>query len=226
MHASALLHLLQLASPSLPIGAYSYSQGLEAALERGLVRETASARAWIVDVLHQVVARFEAPVLWRLLRAWEARDAASIATWNERFIASRDTAEFRAETIQMGYSLARLALDLELGDAETRVLLQQQPEVGLPTALAFASVALAVPHEAAMLGALFSWAENQVLACVKSVPLGQVAGQRMLLSLQPELESAASAAMLLGDDALSNWAPGLSLLSMQHEVQYSRLYRS
>jgi len=97
--------------------------------------------------------------------------------------------------------------------------------VPLPTALAYASVALNV-HEAALLGMLFSWAENLVLVCVKSVPLGQVAGQRLLLSLQPELEMAALQAQQLADHELSNWSPGLSLLSMQHEVQYSRLYRS
>ena len=226
MQATALLHLLQLASPSLPIGAYSYSQGLEAALEKGIVRDEASARVWIVDTLHHVVARFEAPVLWRLLHAFSMRDAASVTEWTERFVAARDTAEFRAETIQMGYSLAKLAIDLKVADGALQDILNAQPEVPLPTALAYAAVALDVPHEAALLGMLFSWAENQVLVCVKSVPLGQVAGQRLLLSLQPELERAAQTAMQLADHELSNWSPGLSLLSMQHEVQYSRLYRS
>ncbi|HEY0847895.1 MAG TPA: urease accessory protein UreF [Noviherbaspirillum sp.] len=226
MQAGALLHLLQLASPSLPIGAYSYSQGLEAALEVGLVRDETTARAWIADALHEVVVRFEAPVLWRLLQAFSARDPAAVTDWTERFIAARDTAEFRAETIQMGYSLAKLAVDLRIADEELLAVLQVQPEIPLPTAFAFTAVALDVPHDAAMLGMLFSWAENQVLVCVKSVPLGQVAGQRLLLSLHPELESAAQQAQRLADHELSNWSPGLSLLSMQHEVQYSRLYRS
>ncbi|OWW21535.1 urease accessory protein UreF [Noviherbaspirillum denitrificans] len=226
MQATALLHLFQLASPSLPIGAYSYSQGLEAALEKGIVCNEATARAWIVEALHHVVARFEAPVMWRLLHAFAAQDLAAVTTWTERFVAARDTAEFRAETIQMGYSLTKLAIDLKVADDALRTLLEAQPEVPLPTALAYAAVALDVPHEAALLGMLFSWAENQVLVCVKSVPLGQVAGQRLLLSLQPELERAAHTAMQLADDELSNWSPGLSLLSMQHEVQYSRLYRS
>lgn len=226
MQATALLHLLQLASPSLPIGAYSYSQGLEAALEKGMVTDESSARAWIVSTLHHVVARFEAPVLWRLLHAFAARDLAAVTQWTERFVAARDTSEFRAETIQMGYSLAKLAVELKVADDTLRSLLETQPEVPLPTALAYAAVALDVPHEAALLGMLFSWAENQVLVCVKSVPLGQVSGQRLLLSLQPELERAAQTAMQLADDELSNWSPGLSLLSMQHEVQYSRLYRS
>jgi urease accessory protein len=226
MQAQALLHLLQLSSPSLPIGAYSYSQGLEAAIENGAVKNETSARAWIVDSLLEVVAHFEAPILWRLLQAFADRDAAAVSLWNERFIAARDTAEFRAETIQMGYSLGKLVTDLQVGDAALQALLQAQPELPLPTALAYAAVALGVPHDAALLGMLFSWAENQVLVCVKSVPLGQVAGQRLLLSLQPELERAAQVAQELSDDELSNWSPGLSLLSMQHEVQYSRLYRS
>ncbi|MNJ99059.1 Urease accessory protein UreF [compost metagenome] len=226
MQAQALLHLLQLSSPSLPIGAYSYSQGLEAAIENGMVKDEASARRWIIDVLHEVVARFEAPVLWRLLQAFETRDAEAVASWTERFIAARDTSEFRAETIQMGYSLGKLCSDLQLGDADMLALLQAQTELPLPTALAYAAVTLRVPAEAALLGMLFSWAENQVLVCVKSVPLGQVAGQRLLLSLQAELEVAAQQAQQLQDEELSNWSPGLSLLSMQHEVQYSRLYRS
>jgi urease accessory protein len=226
MNATALLHLLQLSTPSLPIGAYSYSQGLEAALESGLVHDEASAKEWIAEALQLVVARFEAPVLWRLLQAFDKVDADAVQRWTERFLAARDTAEFRAETVQMGYSLGKLLAELELPRPELLTLLQTLPEVPLPTALACAAVALDVPHEAALLGMLFSWAENQVLVCVKSVPLGQVAGQRLLLSLRPALESAALTAQALKDDELSNWSPGLSLLSMRHEVQYSRLYRS
>lgn len=226
MQAVALLHMLQLASPSLPVGAYSYSQGLEAAIESGMVKDEATAGTWITDTLRHVIARFEAPILWRLLHAFAARDAEAVAVWTERFIAARDTAEFRAETIQMGYSLAKLATDLQLGDGSALAILEQQEEVPMPTALACAAVALEVPPASALLAMLFSWAENQVLVCVKSVPLGQVAGQRLLLSLRPELETAAQVAQQLEDHALSNWSPGLSLLSMQHEVQYSRLYRS
>ena len=226
MQSTALLHLLQLASPSLPVGAYSYSQALEVAIENQTVRDEASARIWIIEHLQQVVARFEAPVLWRLMAAFSARDVSVVRYWTDVFIAARDTAEFRAETIQMGYSLAKLIAELRIADAPLLAILQSQPEIPFPTALACAAVALAVPHEAVLLGVLFSWAENQVLVCVKSVPLGQVSGQRLLLSLRPELERAANTAQQLADDELSNWAPGLSLLSMQHEVQYSRLYRS
>lgn len=226
MRAQALLRLLQLASPSLPIGAYSYSQGLEAAIENGTIGNESDARAWLIDSLHRIVARFEAPVLWRLLKAFSVRDGYSVSLWTERFIAARDTAEFRAETIQMGFSLSKLAIDLKIGDEDLCRLLRSQAEIPLPTAMAYAAVALDVPHDAALLGMLFSWVENQMLVCVKSVPLGQVAGQRLLLSLLPELEVAAGVARELPDDELSNWSPGMSLLSMEHEMQYSRLYRS
>lgn len=226
MQSTALLHLLQLASPSLPIGAYSYSQGLESAIELGIVNDEHSGRRWIVDYLQQVVALFEAPILWRLHHAFAAADAQAVHDWTECFIAARDTAEFRAETIQMGYSLGKLLTDLNVADEASLAILHSLPEIPLPTALACAAVALQVPPEALLLASLFSWAENQVLVCVKSVPLGQVAGQRLLLSLRAELELAARSAQNLPDDELSNWAPGLSLLSMQHEVQYSRLYRS
>ncbi|MDY7577403.1 urease accessory protein UreF [Herbaspirillum sp. RTI4] len=226
MPSSALLHLLQLASPSLPVGAYSYSQGLESAIENGSVKNEETARLWIRAMLHEVVATFDAPVLWRLLQAFAESDGAAVAHWNACLLAARDTAEFRAETVQMGYSLARLMIDLEMGEASLRELLVAQEEVGFSTAFACAGVALQIPPAAMLLGFLFSWAENQVLVCVKSVPLGQVAGQRLLLSLQSDLSLVAESAQLLDDDQLSNWSPGLSLLSMQHEVQYSRLYRS
>jgi urease accessory protein len=221
MNAASLLHLLQFASPALPIGGYSYSQGLEAALEEGLVTDADSARAWIVRYLDEVVARWDAPVLWRLLKAFAARDSETIAHWGGCFLASRDTAELRAESVQMGYSLSRLIA--ELGVADTRALGE---DVTLPLAFACAVDGLAIPHEEALLAMVFAWVENQVLVCVKSVPLGQVAGQRLLLSLRPDIERAVELARGLPDDELSNWAPGLSMLSMRHEVQHGRLYRS
>jgi urease accessory protein len=221
VNAAALLHLLQFASPALPIGGYSYSQGLEAAIEQGFVTGAASARAWIIAYLNDVMATWDAPLLWRLMQAFASADMEAVALWSERFIASRDTHEFRAESIQMGYSLVRLLA--ELGVADVSVL---SDEVALPTAFACAVAALDIPPVDALLAWLFSWAENQVLVCVKSVPLGQVAGQRLLLSLGADIERAALQAQTLPDEALSNWAPGLSMLSMQHEVQHGRLYRS
>jgi urease accessory protein len=225
LHDTSLLRLLQLSSPSLPIGAYTYSQGLEAAIEAGAITDESSARSWITESLG-IVGDFEAPILWRLLKGFAARDGEAVTFWTERFVAARDTAEFRAETIQMGYSLGKLILELGIADPQLLEILERQTDIPLPTAFACAAEALGVPHEAALLGMLFSMIENQVLACVKSVPLGQVSGQRLLLSLHPALEVTTHRAQRLADDELSNWAPGLSILSMQHEVQYSRIYRS
>ncbi len=221
MNTTALLHLLQLASPALPIGGYSYSQGLEAAMEAGIVHDADSGRAWIARYLDEIVASWDAALFWRLLKAFEAGDDGSVALWSERFLASRDSAESRAETIQMGYSLSALVAELGVAKVDRLGL-----EVGLPTVFACAVDALAIPHQAALLAMLFSWVENQVLVCVKSVPLGQVAGQRMLLSLRADIEQAARRAQTMGDDEMSNWSPGLSILSMRHEVQHGRLYRS
>ena len=225
MQDTSLLRLLQLSSPSLPIGAYTYSQGLEAAIEAGGITGESSARSWITESLG-IVGDFEAPILWRLLKGFAARDMETVTFWTERFVAARDTAEFRAETLQMGYSLGKLILELKIADEDLLEILESQREIPLPTAFACAAEALGVPHDAALLGMLFSMIENQVLACVKSVPLGQVSGQRLLLSLHPVLEATIERAQCLADDQLSNWAPGLSVLSMQHEVQYSRIYRS
>lgn len=219
MNAAALLHLLQLASPSLPVGGFSYSQGLETAIERGLVVDAAGAGRYLKAQLLEVQASWDGPVFWRLACACRDDDEAAFHRWNERYLASRESAELRAETVQMGYSLSRLLAELDLAPAVAT-------DACLPAALASAVHALGVPLEEALVATLFTWVENQVLVCVKSIPLGQVAGQRLLLSLRPAIEVAATRSRSLGDDELSSWAPGLALLSMQHEVQHGRLYRS
>lgn len=217
MTIEGLSRLLQLASPALPVGAYSYSGGLEAAIEAGIVHDAASAERWIADVLAHSVARMEAPVLLRLVQAF--RDGASVQEWNERFLASRETAELRAETVQMGYSLERLLADL--GGGATGV-----EEPAFPTAFALAVARWKIDPPSALVAYLWAWLENQVMAAVKSVPLGQTDGQRMLYSLGGRLAGIAAGAAELADDELGNFVPGLALLSSRHEAQYSRLFRS
>lgn len=218
-----LARLLQLASPALPVGAFSYSQGLEAACEAGLVRDAASARAWIEDVLRGSVARMEAPVFLRLCAAWAAGDAGAVARWNDTFLASRESAELRAETAQMGYSLRRLLV--ELGEAGAEAL-EAQEEIAFPTAFAFAVARWGIDPEQALVAYLWAWLENQAMAALKAVPLGQTDGQRLLLALGDELDGVAQAAATLADDELGNFMPRLALLSSRHETQYSRLFRS
>jgi urease accessory protein len=221
--SAARLRLLHLASPVLPVGAYSYSQGLESAAEAGDVHDAASAGRWIEAVLTHAVARLEAPVMVRAMRAWAAGDCETALSWNAYFVASRESAELRAETLQMGYSLRTLLVSLGVAgvDALTGV-----DELAWPTAWAFAAAAWQVPEAAAMDAWLWSWTENQVLAAVKIVPLGQTDGQRLLLALTEPLLAAARTALELDDDSLGAFVPRLALLSARHETQYSRLFRS
>ena len=209
----SLARLLQLASPALPVGAYSYSGGLEAAVEAGIVTDAASAQRWIGDVLKQSVARMEAPVLWRMMQRDEMKE------WNDFFLASRETAELRAETVQMGYSLARLLEDLGIGK-------MQLEEPSFPAAFAFAACAWRIDPHAALQAYLWAWLENQAMAAVKSVPLGQTDAQAMLLRLGARLSGIADEVAALEDDELANFTPGLAILSSRHETQYSRLFRS
>ena len=221
-----LVRLLQLASPALPIGAYSYSQGLERVVEDGVVHDAASARAWIGEVLEFVVARGEAAIAWRLSAAARDGDWQGFATWNAWFRASRETAELRAETEQMGTSLAKLAGGLDLLDEPARNALERVAPVTLPAAIALAALGFAVPDDAALTAYVWSWLENQVLVAVKLVPLGQVAGQRLLASLGANIPTAVMTAAVIGDDDLSTFAPGFALASARHETQYTRLFRS
>jgi len=197
--------LLQLASPALPVGAYSYSGGLEAAIEAGLVTDAPSAQRWIGDVLEFSVLRMEAPLLLRMIEAPDVR-------WNEELLASRETAELRAETVQMGYSLANLLRSLEIEIPESE-------ETSFPMAFACAARHWGIEPRQALVAYLWGWLENQVMAAVKAVPLGQTDAQRMLLALGARLRD-------VSGEGPGNFAPGLAILSSRHETQYSRLFRS
>ena len=223
---SALPRLLQLSSPMLPVGAFSYSQGLEFAIEARLVRDLDSALAWIGDVLYASVARFEAPLLARMHIAWKQDNIALALEWNAFFIASRETHELRAETLQMGFSLVRLLEQMDDVPQVQIAALRQHNEVSFPCAFSLAAAAWNIPAVAAVNAYLWSWLENQVSAALKSVPLGQVSGQRILANLGKKLPELAENALVLGDDALSNFSPMLAIVSSQHETQYSRLFRS
>ena len=222
----ALARLLRLASPMLPVGAFSYSQGLESAAELGWVRDETSARCWIGDVLAHCVASFEAPVWSRLYLAWVAGDGKAVADWNEVFLAGRESAEFRAETIQMGYSLRALFAGSDEFDDLRLELLRAVEDPAFPTVFSFACAGWHIPAGQGLLGYLWAWLENQVSAAMKIVPLGQMAGQRMLATLGAALPGLVDAALKMEDDQLSNCAPALAIASSRHETQYSRLFRS
>jgi urease accessory protein len=221
-----LVRLLQLASPALPVGAYSYSQGLESACESKIVRDKLSAQQWIRDVLQFTIATMEAPIVVRLYHSWQSQELESAAYWNRFFLASRESAELRAETEQMGYSLAKLLSDGAFCEVTKLAQLNDMRPKSFPLVFAFAAVSFTVPVTEALTAYLWSWLENQVIAAVKLVPLGQVAGQSMLFELGREIPDLVDQALVRGDDELCNLSPGLAILSAQHETQYSRLFRS
>jgi urease accessory protein len=205
----SLARLLQLASPTLPVGAYSYSQGLESAIDAGYVRDAGTAQEWIGDVLELSVARMEAQVL-------RAQIASPTQERNDFFLATRETAELRAETLQMGQALAKLLHNINVP------VCVEGP--AYPTAFALAVRHWNIDPHDAVVAYLWSWLENQVMAAIKAVPLGQTAGQKMLLSLADRLDALAD--LQLAETAWTNFTPGLAYLSSRHETQYSRLFRS
>lgn len=221
-----LARLLQLASPALPVGAFSYSQGLESAVEAGDIADAATAGRWISDALAFSMARFEAPAWSRLCAAWQARDYDEVRRLNSWFCATRETAELRAETLQMGYSLRRLVRELGEFDAAPIEALESMEEVSFPTVHAFAVAQWGLPARDSLVAYLWSWLENQVMAALKAVPLGQTDGQKLLLRLGGRLAAIADEAIGLDDSMFANFAPGLAIASCRHETQYSRLFRS
>ena len=222
----ALARLLQLASPALPVGAYSYSGGLEYAIEDGAVTNAATAEAWIGDILEFSIGSFELPLLYRMIAALACDDYAALARWNALFRSGRETAELRAETLQMGHALATLLPDLPFCDSDGLARLRGIDALTFPAAYAFAVRQVQVDAESALVGYAWSWLENQVMAALKAVPLGQSAGQVMLANLAARLPAVTQRAMRLADDELTNFAPGLAIASSRHETQYSRLFRS
>jgi urease accessory protein len=220
---TGLTQLLRLASPMLPVGAYSYSQGMEWAVEEGIVRDEQTALRWIGEALAFNIGTLEAPVWRRLYEAWRAGEPEAAKRWNERFLAVRETAELRAETVQMGEAM-KLVLKAT-GEIDTSPL-DGIESAAFPTAFSFAAQGLGVPLREGLTGYLWAWGENQVSAAMKLVPLGQSSGQRILARLIGLLPGIVAGALEAGDDALSNFAPGLAIASSRHETQYTRLFRS
>lgn len=226
--AAQLTALLHLASPALPVGAFSYSQGLEAAVDVRHVADEASAAAWIAEGL-DVLAACEAP-LWLLQFAdWQAGRFDAVAERDAWFLATRETRELRLETSQMGWSLSRLIQQMEWGDDALRSALAARASVTFPTAFAAAAAALHVDARDGVTAYCFAWVENQMAAAVKAVPLGQAAGQRILFGLHAAVAGAVEEATRRAachPPELSTFSPGLGVLSARHETQYSRLFRS
>lgn len=222
---TTLLGLMWLASPALPVGGFSYSEGLESAVDAGVVHDGASAADWLSDQVHLGLARADLPLLAAAHAAWVAHDTRRIDELNTWLLATRETAELRAQNEQMGRSMLEW-LRQRGDDSRVATLAALRPAPAWPIAFALAAVQTGAAARDALLAFGFSWAENQVQAALKAVPLGQSAGQRILARLAQELPAAVDAALALGDDARQAFTPMLAIRSAQHETQYSRLFRS
>jgi urease accessory protein len=219
----SLIRLLQLVSPGLPIGMYSYSQGLERAVDDGWLTNAEQVADWLQGLMQNGLTRVDAPILARLYDAWHANDLAAIELWSQTLMACRETAELRAEDRQTGQALARLLVNLELPEADAW---QKRPDATLATLFALAATRWQISKTDAVTGYLWGWLENQVLCAVKLVPLGQVAGQKLLKSLAGELPALVDQALQLTDAEIGGSCFGWTLASSRHEMQYSRLFRS
>lgn len=218
-----LLHLMQLVSPALPVGAYAYSQGLEFAVEQGWVSSLGEAEEWIGEVMAHSLGGLDLPVLSRLYAAASDNNESQLLQWNDFLQAARESNELLLEDVQMGEALLRLLQDLELPQA---LSWPAQRAPSFATMFAIAAVHWQVSLADSLDGLAWSWLENQVAAAIKLVPLGQTDGQRLLLRLMPRLSEAVVAAESLGDEELGVGLPRLAMASAQHETQYSRLFRS
>jgi urease accessory protein len=218
----ALLALLRWVSPTLPVGAYAYSRGLEQAVHAGWVSDEASALAWILGVTRDGLTQLDAPVLARLHHAFSHADHDAVAYWNEQLAATRESRELALEDTQMGDALVRLLRSMAMLTAHDRV-----PEpCSYVTAFALACVRSSIGVRESVLGLLWACAESQTSAAVRLVPLGQTAGQRMVSALSQALPALVDTALSLRDDELGAALPALAIASALHETQYTRLFRS
>jgi urease accessory protein len=225
MRDSSLMQLMWLASPALPIGGFSYSEGLEAAVDSARVSTEIDAKLWLLDQLHLSLARSELPVVAQAIVAWRNADTARIATLNTWVLQTRESAELRAQAEQMGRSLLDwLRNHTTAAPEQIELLAGLQPTYAMAFSLAASATQAQVRD--CLLAYAFGWAENMMQAAIKSVPLGQSAGQRILSALAQEIPAAIDHALTLDDTTRQAFSPMLAILSAQHEVQYSRLFRS
>lgn len=222
MPATALLRLFHLVSPALPVGAYAYSQGLEYAVSATWVHDEETTFAWLHGLAWRGLGALDLPLLLRLHSAWQQPDDAQVQRWTARLIASRQTQELRAEDLHLGRALARILVGLDIADAQRWV----EARPAFATMFALACVRWRVPARETLSGYLWSWSENQVLAAIKLVPLGQSAGQRLLHRLIDEFPAIVERAATTPDSEIATATVSQAMASALHETQYTRLFRS
>ncbi len=218
---SSLLRLLQLVSPTLPVGAFAYSQGLEYAVEAKWVNDVSSCEEWLDGLLSNNIAQLELPILIRLHEAWLQQDIEQVRYWNQVALANRETQELRVESMQLGKALLRLLKDMDVTVAQ----LYQEPCDWL-SAFSLAATAWHISVEDSLTGCAWAWLENQIAAAIKLVPLGQTDGQKLLMSLAKNIPELVTQAKFIDDQEIGSLSPAMAIASCKHETQYSRLFRS
>lgn len=216
------LHLLRLVSQGMPVGGFSYSRGLEAAVHAGWVTDEAAARDWILGTLRANVAQLDGALFWRMATALEAGDKERFHAMNAWLAAGRESREFQREDRRQGEAMLRLLTDLDVPAARG----EQGQILTYAAAFALACHHWHVAPEDALKGFLWVYVEGQVTAAIKLVPLGHTAGQRLLIEAAAAIEQASARARTLRDDEVGNLAPALAMASAWHETQYSRLFQS
>jgi urease accessory protein len=209
-------------SPALPIGAYHFSQGLEYAVQAEWVRDELQAANWILGVAHNAIGTLDVPVLLRMHDAWINHEITSVARWSQFLIASRETYELRAEERHMGKALAKVLLELEIPNAKSWIV---RNDTTYGAMFALAATQWCIDRTSTAQAYVWAWAENQVLAALKLLPIGQSAGQRILNRIVPAIPQIIANAAIT-DDAIGITTPLHSMASAWHETQYSRLFKS
>ena len=217
------LRLMQLCSPMLPIGAYAYSQGLEFAVSSHWVKDEKTTSMWVQGLLANSLTYLDVPLLFRLHKAWSSNDKKSVLYWNDYLYASRDSRELREEEEQLAHALARLLADLGITEA---IEWKEKSRACFLSLFALGAWHWKIPLKEASLGYLWMWAENQVLAAIKLVPLGQTDGQKLLSSTIEMIPDQVLIGSSLEDEEIGYTSPGQGIASALHETQYTRLFRS
>jgi len=223
VQALPLLRLMQLVSPSLPIGAYAYSQGMESAVEFEWVNDETSTLAWLDGLLAHGICYTDLAILKRLYIAWQNQSVEEVVKWNQHIIALRETTELEAEDLHLGGALIRVLSSLQVNKIEQLASIES---CSFLTAFSFAAVQWSIPRQICLMGFGYSWVENQIASAIKLIPLGQSAGQRILSELLNSIKHSVEKAEQLEDKDIGFSMPGYSIASAKHETQYSRLFRS
>jgi urease accessory protein len=218
-----VLRICQLASPALPIGAFNFSQGLEYAVDAGWVTDEISASEWLNGIATHAQTTLDVPVLMRLQRAWKAQSMDEVSSWSAYLMASRESAELRAEDRHTGHALAKVLVTLEFSEAAGWI---ERSDATLATLFALACARWNIDAQTMAGGYLWMWAENQVLAAVKLVPLGQTSYVRMLGHFAKAIPQLIQRANSIADEDIGIATPMQGVASAAHETQYTRLFRS